>query len=68
MSFSVLFLFNNSHFLLHFRQFVFELFISMTSHHFHAVLQLLGVVDTLLGPHLPVEVRYLILKPVNLAA
>ena len=66
MSFSILFLFNNSHFLLHFRQLIFEFLISVTSHHLYAVLQLFGILDTLLGANLSVQRCYLFLKPVNL--
>ena len=66
MSFSILFLFNNSYFLLHFCQLVFKLFIAVTSHHLYAILQFLGILHTLLGTNLSMQVCDLVLKPVNL--
>ena len=64
----LLLFFNDSHLLLHLGELLLELLVPVAPHHLHTVLQLLGVVDALLGADLPVEVRYLILKPVNLAA
>ena len=66
--FSICFLFNNSSLFFHLGELLLELLVPVAPHHLHTVLQLLGVVDALLGADLPVEVRYLILKPVNLAA
>ena len=63
---SINFLFNNSSLFFHLSELLLELLVPMTPHHLDAVLQLLGVVDTLPGPHLPVEVSYLILEPIHL--
>ena len=67
-SFSVCFLFNNSSLFFHLGELLLELLVPVAPRHLHTVLQLLGVVDALLGADLPVEVRYLIFEPVNLAA
>ena len=64
--FSINFLLNNSSLFFHLSELLLKLLVPMTPHHLDTVLQLLGVVDTLLGPHLPVEVRYLILEPIHL--